>query len=121
MIASEFLATFPEFNDPVKYPVPRINFWLSIATQIINKDRWSTLYNQGLALYTAHSLKIDDMKGVVTGLDTSQSVDGVSYSVDINAITNKAAGHFNMTWYGIQYYSLMKQLGAGPLQSTGYF
>lgn len=121
MTAADFLSTFPEFNDPVVYPVPRINFWLSIAMQVVSQKRWGTLYSQGLALYTAHSITIDGMRGVVEGLDTTQSVDGVSYTTDIASITNKDAGYFNKSWYGIQYYTLAQQLGAGPIQLTGFF
>lgn len=116
ILASDFTTAFPEFNNLVTYPTSRINFWLSVAIQQVNATRWGGLYNQGAYLLTAHYLTLAQTPGLITGLDTGQTVDGVSYTSDINSVIIKDAGHYNLTFYGIQFRMLSNQFGAGPLQ-----
>lgn len=120
MQASDFLATFPEFADATQFPTARISFWLGVAVNQINPVRWADLADQGQALLTAHYLVIDRRNaitpGAVTGVITSKSVDGVSVSMDVGAVTMDKAGHYNQSNYGIQYWQLAQMMGAGGLQ-----
>lgn len=125
MLYADFIAIFPEFANVPTYPVARVNFWLSVAVNQINTDRWGALSNQGQALLTAHYLTIDlqnqtllpgQQIGEVSGLETAKAVDGVSASMDVNAITIAGAGLYNKTVYGIQYWQLAQTMGAGGFQ-----
>lgn len=117
---AEFLAIFPEFSNATTYPVARVNFWLSYAVNFVDSTRWGNVYQQGMALYAAHLLVLDvrnqSQQGTVTGVDTGQSADGISYSVDSASVTIAGAGLYNTTTYGIQYWQLAQMMGAGGLQ-----
>lgn len=120
MVITDFLTIFPEFSNQVTYPVPRVNFWLGFAQNFVDPTRWGVAYNQGVALYTAHLLVLDGRnsltQGSVLGIDTGQSADGISYTVDSSSIVIQKAGMFNSTSYGIQYYQLAQMMGAGGIQ-----
>ena len=120
MLYADFLVIFPEFSSVTTYPVARVNFWLSYAINFVNTARWGNIANQGIALYTAHMLVLDArnqaQQGVVTGVDTGESADGISYSVDSASVTIAGAGLYNSTTYGIQYYQLAQMMGAGGMQ-----
>lgn len=119
-----FLATFPEFGNPVEFPQARVNFWIGVATNMINQWRWGTMYTFGLTLLIAHYLVLDSQNqtafkdnvipGEVTGITTDTSVDAVSVSYDVGNITLSGAGMFNRTSYGIQFWQLAKWKGSGP-------
>ena len=116
MITSDFLQTFPEFNDPELYPPSRIDFWISIGEQLVNPNRWKKLTNQGISLYVAHQLMLDNMHGRTQGIQSSKAVDGVSVGYNLNDITKADWTHFNLTKYGLQYIQLANMMGMGPLQ-----
>ena len=120
MLYADFLVIFPEFSNVTTYPVARVNFWLSYAINFVNTARWGNVASQGIALYTAHLLVLDAgnqaQQGVVTGVDTGESADGISYSVDAASVTIAGAGLYNSTTYGIQYIQLAQMMGAGGLQ-----
>jgi len=116
---STFLSIFPEFTNLAEYPITRVNFWLSVAVNFVNTQRWRSLTNQGIALYTAHMLKLAELNGEVEGLLTSNSVDGVNYSQDVASLTIIGANHYNKTTYGIQYFQLSRMVGAGGMSLSG--
>jgi hypothetical protein len=130
MTAAQFLAIFGEFGNVTLYPTATITFWLSIAAQMIDPQRWGTMTNQGTALLTAHYLVLAQQAttdaalqnagygalGSVNGVESSKSVDGVSVSQDVASITIANAGMFNKTSYGIQYWQLARWMGAGGVQ-----
>lgn len=120
MVIADFLAIFPEFSNVNMYPVARVNFWFGYAINFVNPTRWGSVYNQGVSLYTAHLLVIDSrnqlQQGAVSGIDTGQSADGISYTVDSSSVVIAGAGLFNSTTYGIQYYQLALMMGSGGLQ-----
>jgi hypothetical protein len=114
VLSSEFISIFPEFSDLVKYPTSRINFYLDYASKLINPLRWGDLTTQGIALLAAHQLILLSLDTTSIGLDSGQSADGISYSLD-NKIAFDNAGAYNRTLYGIQYYQLSLLAGSGPL------
>lgn len=120
-----FRAQYPEFADPVAYPDVVINRHLAIAVKRLPESRWADLLDDGIGLYIAHYLALGDRAkaavtngtaGQVEGLETQKTVDTVSVSMDVSAVTIADAGMWNSTSYGIQFYQLMMIVGAGGVQ-----
>lgn len=121
-----FREDFPEFTDDVKFPDARIEFWLSIAGIMLNATRWDTLLDHGTELFIAHHLTMDlaNQRAADTGGNigqtmgplASKSVDKVAASYTTGAVTLENAGHWNLTTYGLQFYQLLRMVGAGGIQ-----
>lgn len=143
--SAQFLLDFPEFGAGAKVPAPAsgIAFWLSMAKQLLNVQRWGpsaanpwptppaaipdrTLYDLGAELFVAHNLVIEAMAlasakngvppGWATGALTSKSVDKVSAGYDASATKEDLGGSWNYTVYGQRYYRLLRMAGAGAIQ-----
>ncbi len=121
-----FRAAFPEFTDPLRYPDSMVTFWLTLAARMLRPDRWRSLLDFGIELFTAHQLclaarqqqiaALGGIPGGVTGATSAKSVDRVSLSYDTANVQYQNAGFWNMTSYGVQFYQLLRMIGAGPLQ-----
>lgn len=126
MTPSQFRQDFPEFADTTQYPDSSINFWLTVATQLVNPARWGVLTDQGIELCTAHHLvlaardaqaaAVGGIPGQMTGPLSSKSVDKVSASYDTGAATVDDGGFWNLTSYGVRYLTLARTMGAGGFQ-----
>lgn len=126
MDADQFRNDFPEFADTTKYPDAVVSLWLSVGVLSLPVDRWDTLYNIGLELFTAHHLVIASKNtgaagaggalGSVQGPVASKSVDKVSVSYDAGAVSLTDGGFWNMTAYGIQFLQMARMIGAGGIQ-----
>ncbi len=126
MTPDQFRADFPEFSDPEQYPDSLIAFWQTVATSLVNTDRWGTLADLGLELATAHHLALaardqasvdsGGLPGQMTGPTASKSVDKVSVGYDTAAATLTGAGFWALTRYGVQYVQLGRLNGAGGIQ-----
>lgn len=132
---STFRAAFPEFSDAVRYSDGLVTFWQSLAYKLLPANVWGDLLSHGVGLFTAHHMVISaraqaaasvkgskgaaPVPGVASGAIQSKSVDKVSISYDTASIQIKDAGQWNGTEYGIQFYQLVKIVGAGGLQLTG--
>lgn len=126
MDISTFRQQFPEFANAATYPDAQVTFWLGLGVKLLNADRWYDLLDQGLALFTAHHLTIQqrDIKaasmggtpGQAAGVLASKAVDKVSASYDTSAGTYADAGFWNLTSYGVQYWNLLRMVGAGGIQ-----
>lgn len=128
---ASFLMVFPEFNDAGRFPAGQRMFWLNLALDVLPECRWGDYYEMGVYLFVAHHLSLfapnqraarrgasPGMAGP-TGLITGKSVGGVSVSFDTGSVTYQNAGQWNMTTYGIRFYSLIQMVGAGAVQ-IGY-
>lgn len=139
---AQFRADFPEFASTTTFPSPAVTFWLALAGQMINTDRWGpsaadpwpggdppdrTPYDLGVELFIGHNLILEALAsqsvaaGALPGLTNagviaSKSVDKVSISYDSQAGIEKDAGHWNLTLYGRRFYRMLMNMGAGPLQ-----
>ncbi len=123
---ADFRTNFPEFADVAKYPNAWLTFWLSLATLLLNEDRWGEVVNFGAQLYMAHNLVLErqavttaaagGIPGIATGRLNSKSVDKVSAGYDTTSVTEEFGGNWNLTTYGMRLYRLMQQFGAGPVQ-----
>lgn len=126
MDVATFRQQFPEFADTARYPEPLVAFWLDVVTRMLDPKRWADLLDVGLALALAHHLVVavreqgsavaGKVPGTVLGMQTSKSVDTVSVSYDVGAVTNEGGGFWNMTTYGIQFLGMARLVGSGGVQ-----
>lgn len=122
--ADEFRGNFTVFDDSSKYPDLEIDFWMGLAEKLHSADRWGELLPYGLQLFVAHYLSVDaasklapgGVLGQIVGAITSASVDKVSYSRDASAASDPAAGHWNLSSFGVRWRSLSRMVGTGPVQ-----
>ena len=121
-----FRAEFPEFVDSTVYPTPMITLWATLAEKQIVQDIWTDLYPTAVKLYVAHELviatqnvkasKMNGSPGQSGGIANNKTVGSVSVSFDSTSQTEKDAGWWNRTTYGMQLYRLMRIFGAGCVQ-----
>lgn len=126
MDVATFRQQFPEFADTTRYPEPLVAFWLDVVTRMLRPEVWGELLDVGLALALAHHLVVSSRQlgsaaagkvpGAVLGAQTSKSVDTVSISYDVAAVTLEGGGFWNMSSYGIQFLGMARLLGAGGVQ-----
>lgn len=122
---AQFRAAFPVYKDPLVYPDDQVNFYLTLGYKMHNPDRWGDLLDFGVMLWAAHSMSLDaagaaaaasgGLPGAIRGTVTSMSADGLSWSRDIGSAVDPAAGHWNLSTYGLRWRNLMNLIGAGPL------
>lgn len=123
MNIDQFRSDFPEFAD---YPASTIKFWSDVGEKLISKDRFGGLYDQALALFTAHNIVLaanndradaaGGLPGTATGVVENKSVGSVSVAYDNTQTVELDAGHWNQTTYGRQYIRLARMIGAGCYQ-----
>lgn len=116
---------YQEFGNAVTYPASMINYWLSVATLMIDPNKWARLTGVGIELFTAHNLVLEaqalatvsvgGLPGLEKGPISSEGVGSVNVSYDVQAGINKDAAHWNLTVYGTRFYKLMRIFGAGPV------
>jgi len=126
MDVATFRQQFPEFADTTRYPEPLVAFWLDVVTRMLRPEVWGELLDVGLALALAHHLVVSSRQqgsasagkvpGAVLGAQTSKSVDTVSISYDVAAVTLEGGGFWNKSSYGIQFLGMARLLGAGGVQ-----
>ena len=118
-----FRSNFPEFASEINYPDSMITFWKGIGEKRLNVVRWADLLDEALQLYTAHHIAISAMNisdvaiggdpGQGGGVVSSESVGGVSVSIDTGSTLEDGAGYWNSTIYGKQFYSLARSMIVG--------
>lgn len=123
---SSFRESMPMFADTDLYPVAQFNFYLNMGKKLLPESRWDDLLDEGLTFFVAHYLTlylrsmdavdIGGDAGQVIGNETSKSVDGVSYSVDVSSVSLTDAGQWNQTTFGIQFLQMARMVGAGGIQ-----
>ncbi|WP_312080079.1 DUF4054 domain-containing protein [Acinetobacter schindleri] len=124
---SSFRESMPMFADTDLYPTAQFNFYLNMGKKLLPESRWDDLLDEGLTFFVAHYLTLylrsmdavdigGSDAGQVVGNETSKSVDGVSYSVDVSSVSLTDAGQWNQTTFGIQFLQLARMIGAGGIQ-----
>lgn len=124
---SSFRESMPMFADTDLYPTAQFNFYLNMGKKLLPESRWDDLLDEGLTFFVAHYLTLylrsmdavdigGGDAGQVVGNETSKSVDGVSYSVDVSSVSLTDAGQWNQTTFGIQFLQLARMIGAGGVQ-----
>ncbi len=123
--AAQFRSDFPEFADTAQYPDPLLTTWLTVASNLVNPDRWGTLLAIGQELCAAHYLvvaardqaaAVSGIPGALTGLVTAKAVGDVSASYDVSPLVITDAGFWNQSTYGIRFHALLRVMGAGGMQ-----
>ena len=124
MISVEgFRDAFPQF-DIDTYPDVRVQFWMRLAQKLLNKKRWGNLLEEGLYLFMAHNLTVENQIvnagtgggsiGAVTS--ESQSIGDTSFSQGYDTSAYSKDGQMAATVYGQQYLDLVRIVGAGGVQ-----
>lgn len=123
MDAAQFRIDFPEFADTTAYPNGQVGFALSLATLLLNADRWADVLNYGIELFTAHQLALGaknievsafgGIPGAQVGVLSAKQVKDVSMSYDNSGAMEEGAGHWNLTNYGLRYIQLARMAGMG--------
>lgn len=121
-----FRAAFPEFGNTTLYPDAMVTFWLSLITQQVLLPVWKGCWVQGVSLYLAHELTlagqnaqagaIGGTPGQQSGSPQSKQVGSVNVAYDMQPISEKDAGYWNLTNYGKQFIRLARMFGQRPIQ-----
>lgn len=131
----DFLSIYPQFGNnsegtPVM-PAMIIQMYIDLGLQCIQQNRWRGSWKIAISYFVAHYCTLfirqmtsaDDGKdaiaaaGQAQGITTSESVDGVSYSVDVGSIMQDLNGFagFKSTEYGLQLATMAKMYGKGGM------
>lgn len=126
MNIDNFRLAFPEFANEQTYPDEMVEFWASIADELLNVARWGNLLIQGRYLFVAHNIVLaaqnviagdaGKIAGQSGGIISSKGVGGVSISYDTSSFSFTDAGNYNMTSYGRSFWQLMNIVGLGGAQ-----
>lgn len=122
---ADFVTNFPEFSGAV-YTQAQVNFYLQLGYQLCSSPRWGMLQDQGVQLFTAHSIALARQRaktaaaggvpGVTQGVVAAKAVDKVSAGYDAQNVTLENGGDLNLTTYGLQFLRLSRMVGAGGAQ-----
>jgi hypothetical protein len=126
-----FQTDFPEF---INVPQAQISFWLNVAVNMINTDRFGDLSDQVTELLMAHFIAVfnqtrtnlaNNQPGALIGASSavlaSKGAGGLAAGYDVAAATIADAGNFNLTSYGTTFKWFQRIFGAGAIQVTGGF
>lgn len=124
--ADTFRADLPEFLDKAIYLDSWINYWLAVATIMLNACRWGNALQLGTEQFVAHHIVLEAQQvqtgqaggwpGISKGAISSETPGEVSVSYDTVPTLEEGAGHWNLTVYGSRFIRLARLMGAGPLQ-----
>ncbi len=122
----QFRTDFPQFNNSTLYPDTQVQFRLNLADIQLDQNRLGRLFPYLVELFVAHylTLQAGDNRsaalgragGSSSGVLSSKSVDKVSMSYDNSSTLNPAAGFWNNTRYGAEFYQTICMFGAGGRQ-----
>ena len=132
--AEQFLAVYPQFatiidGAPV-IPQAVMDMFLELTNEVVSEARFGKMWEYCCGLYLAHMLTLwmqgavpegSDLADIVAegssiGTVTSESADGVSYSLDTSAVQDLSGwADFKMTRFGVLYASIAKRLARGGM------
>lgn len=132
--SEQFLAVYPQFatviDDAPVIPQAVMDMFLELTNEVVSEVRFGKMWEYACGLYLAHMLTLwmtgnvpdpesaDDIvaAGTSIGAVTSESADGVSYSLDTSAVQDLAGwADFKLTRFGVQYASIAKRLSKGGM------
>lgn len=131
----DYLSVYPQFGQDVNgnYVIPQaiVQLYIDLANACIKQARWHNAWSIAMGLFVAHwctlwirsSASPNDVKdsivqaGQTQGIITTESVDGVSYSMDINSAMEdlKGYGMWKTTDFGAQLATLSTVYGKGMM------
>lgn len=125
----DFYTFYPQFMDLV--PDAVVQSFLELAHNCVRYSRYQGMWKLCIGLFAAHLCATwlqstcdpgSAAKDVIAacqaaGVVTSESADGVSYSMDFGSLSNDLAGwaQFKLTAFGVQFASFAKLLGKGGM------
>lgn len=132
---TDFLSVYPQFGTDTRGNViintTIIQMYIDLADACVKQARWRSSWKIATSLFVAHwctlylrnSATADDGKDAiiqnsgVQGIITTETVDGVSYSMDINTAMEdlKGYGSWKTTDFGVQFATLAKVYGKGMM------
>lgn len=114
MTLADFRTAYPEFDELTDATV---NVQLGLFDTIYQGD-YGDLSDHLSGLYVAHQLTVFSVNTSKAAVQTvkSRSVDGISWSYQESSNAKKA-GEFASTKYGLEFSSLMRMFGAGPVMA----
>lgn len=130
----DFLAIYPQFTtvsteSPV-VPDEVMDMMLELTNEVVSQTRFGPRWKLACGYYLAHMLTLWLMGNVPAGADpadivsagssigavTSESADGVSYSVDTSAVQDLTGwADFKLTRYGVLYASMARLAAKGGM------
>lgn len=132
--SEQFLAAYPQFatvvdEQPV-VPDAVLDMFIDLTNEVVSEQRFGKMWEYCCGLYCAHMLTLwmlgqvpadstaEDIvaSGTAIGTVTSESADGVSYSLDTSAVRDLAGwADFTLTRFGVLYASIAKRLAKGGM------
>ncbi|SFN48523.1 Protein of unknown function [Izhakiella capsodis] len=122
----QFRTDFPQFNNSTLYPDTQVQFRLNLADIQLDQNRLGRTFPYMVELFVAHylTLQAGDNRsaalgragGSSSGIVSAKSVDKVSVSYDNSSTLNPAAGFWNNTRYGTEFWQTICMFGAGGRQ-----
>ena len=127
--AADFFKFYPQFTNLV--PKVVIDSYLELAHSCVKEARYKGMWKLCIGLFLAHMLTLwlqsskeagtpaDEVVAAcqAAGVVTSESADGVSYSMDFGSVANDLQGwaQFKLTTFGVQFASTARLLGKGGM------
>ena len=112
----------PEFDNVSDVDLEQ---WIEFALPFVSKKQFGKLYNQALALFICHKMKVANLGDSNNGMGTfADAVRFSSYSEGSrsvsfnNGINGSADDELKLTPYGLQYIALRKMVVV-PITSSG--
>lgn len=125
----DFLTFYPQFKN--KLPDVVLDSFLELGQACVSKQRYGKMWQYSIGLFVAHmcTLYMQSMADAEApaadvlaaaqsaGVVTSESADGVSYNMDISALTQDLAGWaaFKLTTFGVQFATIARLVGKGGI------
>ena len=132
--SEQFLAVYPQFATVVDgapvVPSAVLDMFIDLTNEVVSEQRFGKMWEYCCGLYAAHMLTLwmqgsvpegssaDDIvaAGSSIGTVTSESADGVSYSLDTSAVQDLSGwADFKLTRFGVLYASIAKRLCKGGM------
>lgn len=126
----DFTSTYPQFGDSI-IPQDIVQMYIDLAQSCIQEARWRGYWKVAMGWFVAHFCTMylqgtadpDSGAGAVLaagqakGLNTSESVDGVSVGMDYSTIAQDLEGWaaWKLTIYGQQLATIGKLVGRGGM------
>jgi hypothetical protein len=128
---STFFKLYPQFDDITILPSAVLEVYINFATTCIKQARYRGAWEIAMGLFVAHFVTLwlrssaevgSDKDAVITagqtqGIITTESVDGVSYSMDVSLVGNDLDGFasWKSTDFGMQLATMAKLYGKGGM------
>jgi hypothetical protein len=122
---SKFRTDVKAFANETLFPDDVINFWLMVATAMVDPGQWGEETYLGIEMFTAHHVVLDvknnmdvsvgSLPGLSRGAINSESVGPVSIGYDTASTLEEDAGNWNYTIYGQRYIHWARQYGAAVI------